>query len=124
MARRRSRRIIMRTVGSEVGSRESRGQVRMGSRAAALRKARLRALALESLEARTLLAVLPPIIHDPSAQVPLNPSGVLDLAKAPSAPAGTATIAADNNNTSNESSPTIIINPANPQKLVAVWTRS
>ena len=35
---------IMRTVASEVGSRQSGGQVRMGSRAAMLRKARLRQL--------------------------------------------------------------------------------
>src|SRR3954451_12054736 len=109
----------MRTVGSEVGSRESGGQVRMGTRTAALRKARLRALALESLEPRTLLAVLPPIIRDPNAPS----TGVIDLAKVGSAPNGTATIAGDNATTSNESSPTIIIDPANPQKMVAVWSR-
>src|SRR4051794_21073317 len=81
---------IMRTAAFEFGSRESRGQVRMGSRSTALRKARLRALALESLEARTLLATLPSIIHDPNALLPL------DFAKAGSSPTGGTTQAADN----------------------------
>ena len=98
----------MRTVASEIGSRESRGQVRMGLRAA-LRKARLRTLALESLEERMLLAVLPPISHDPNAALPI------DLAKTSNA--------ADNSVNSNESSPSIAANPADPQKLVAVWSR-
>src|SRR6478609_6371188 len=80
---------IMRTVASEIGSRESRGQVRIASRAAALRKARLRTLALESLEERMLLAVLPPITHDPNVSVPI------DLAKTSNP--------ADNATTSNES---------------------
>src|SRR3954451_18168201 len=99
----------MRTVASEIGSRESRGQVRIGSRAAALRKARLRTLALESLESRTLLATLPAITHDPNVPVPI------DFAKSSNG--------ADNATSSNESSPTIIINPLNTQKLVAVWSR-
>src|SRR4051794_33205106 len=98
----------MRTVASEVGSRESRVQVRVGSRVAALRKARLRALTLESLEPRTLLAVLPAIVRDPGAANPI------DL----SITAGGSTV------NSNESAPTIAIDPADPTKLVAVWTRS
>ena len=102
----------MRRVASEVESRESRGLVRMGTRLVASRKARLRALALESLEARTLLAVLPPIVHDPNAPLPI------DLAKTASGLPG------DNSTTSNESAPTIAIDPVNPQKLVAVWSRS
>src|SRR4051812_40339459 len=98
----------MRTAESEFGSRESRNEVRGGSRSAALRKARLRALALEALEARTLLAVLPPIVRDPSAASPI------DLANS----------VGGNSQTSNESAPTIAIDPVNPQHLVSVWTRS
>ena len=71
-----------------------------------------------------MLATLPAIVHDPNAPVPI------DLAQAGSAPSGGATNAADGsilatNNTGtieNESSPTIVIDPNNPQKLVAVYT--
>src|SRR5262249_16290351 len=98
----------MRMVASEIGSRESRGQVRTGSRTAALRKARLRALALESLESRMLLAVLPPAARDLNAPAPIDVSSFVTGA--------TAT-------TSSESSPTIAIDPALPQKLVSVWTQ-
>ena len=115
----------MRTVASEIGFRERRGQVGMGTRAAALRKARRRTLALELLETRVLLATLPAITPDPNAPLPI------DLAQAGSAPSGGATNSADGSilnpttNTGtieNESSPTIAIDPNNPQKLVAVYT--
>jgi len=106
----------MRTVASEIGFRERRGQGGMGSRAAALRKARRRTLALELLESRVLMATLPMITHDPNAPVPI------DLAQTGSAPGGGATDAGDNATTSNESSPTIVIDPNNAQKLVSVWT--
>ena len=114
----------MRTVASEIGFRERRKQVGMGSRAAALRKARRRSLALESLETRVLLATLPAITPNPNAPVPI------DLAQTGSAPSGGATNAADGsilatNGTGtieNESSPTIVIDPNNSQKLVTVYT--
>ena len=49
----------MRTVASEVENAEVDGAVRSRSRSVAARKSRLRRVALEGLEARTLLSVLP-----------------------------------------------------------------
>jgi hypothetical protein len=97
----------------------------MSARAVALRKARLRALALEPLETRVLLATLPPIVHDPNVPVPI------DLAKAGSAPGGGATNPGDasilstatgQGTVENASSPSIVIDPNNAQKLVTVYT--
>ena len=97
----------------------------MGAAARALRKARRRTLALELLETRVLLATLPTITHDPNAPVPV------DLAQQGSAPSGGATnpndgsILSTTTNTGtieNESSPTIVIDPNNSQKLVTVYT--
>src|SRR5262249_923543 len=65
-------------------------------------KARRRRAALESLEPRTLLAVLP----GPTApQSPVNVSRTIGGA------AGS------------ESSPSIVVNPSNPLQLASVWTR-
>ena len=77
----------------------------------ATRKARLRRIALESLEPRTLMAVLPAPIPDP--QIPFDATG-LYFARTisndgPSAPG-------------NDSSPQIAVDRYNPNKLVAVWT--
>src|SRR5271170_4207699 len=100
---------IMRTVASEIGFRERRKQVGMGTRAAALRKAHRRTLALELLEPRVLLATLPAITPSPNTPLPI------DLAQTGSAPSGGATNAADGSILSpttgtgtieNESSPT------------------
>ena len=52
--------MAMRTGASDVSSRGFRGQIRPDARLKKNRKSRLRRSALESLEARTLLAVLPP----------------------------------------------------------------
>src|SRR4051812_43029786 len=66
------------------------------------RKARLRRLALETLEERALMAGLP---------APLATGATVDISNP------------NNNLTGNESAPSIAIDPANPQKMVAVWTR-
>jgi len=59
---------------------------------------RLRTLALEPLEARTLMAVLPPV----------TVNGQVDIS----------------GGTGNDNTPTVTIDPNDPQKLVAVWTRN
>src|SRR4051794_40126179 len=98
LAWRRARRIAMRTVASEVESHRNRLPVRLGSRAVALRKSRLRRLALESLEVRALLSTLP-------AATILNRVDV-------------------SNSTGDESTPSVAINPSNPQNLASVWVRN
>jgi len=66
----------MRTVASENESQGARGQGRLGSRSrsAAIRKTRLRSSMIESLEDRTLLAVLPPITVTRRLR-PISPRG-------------------------------------------------
>ena len=62
------------------------------------RKGRLRRLALERLEERALMAALPtPILASPATALPYDPN-------------------------SNNSSPSIVVDPADPTKMVAVWT--
>ena len=95
----------MRTVASGVGSQGGLGKGRLGSRAGtfrAVRKARLRELALEWLEPRTLLATIP--VVSVSGQTVISPQGT-------------------NPNKDNTSSPSIVIDPYNSQKMVAVWVR-
>ena len=72
-------------------------------RAVAARKATTRRAALERLEERALMAVLP----TPTVAGPVNISGQVGLST----------------DTSNESTPSIAIDQNNPQHLVAVWTR-
>jgi subtilisin-like proprotein convertase family protein len=94
----------MRSETSEVGTNDPRPRTQGDSRASASavrnRKLRLRKLAIESLEERALMAVLPPV-----------------------AVVGTlATIVQGSpGNNTNNSSPTIVIDPTNSQKLAAVW---
>src|SRR3954454_7567854 len=87
----------MRAVASEVETSKVRPGSRPRTRPVLLRKSRLRALALENLETRALMATIP------GAQVtpPIDVSG----------------------SGGNESSPSIAINPANTSQLVGVWTR-
>jgi len=69
-----------------------------GVRAARIRKSRLRGLALEALESRTLLATLPPVTT--TSRTPVSTlSG-------------------------NANTPSIAIDPNNPMKMVAVWVRN
>jgi subtilisin-like proprotein convertase family protein len=75
---------------------------RIGS--ARAKKQHLRRLALEGLEARTLLSVLPPPVHDPKAPV-TNVAEQL-YGRSP---------------TANDSNPTVVVNPINPSEVVTVW---
>src|SRR4051794_30211534 len=90
----------MRTVASEVESRGVRGQAGSGSRSATTRKVRLRRLALEGLEARTLLATIPAATVSAQVDVSNNPGGT----------------------GAQETSPSIAYDPNSPQDMVAVWT--
>jgi subtilisin-like proprotein convertase family protein len=81
-------------------SRGNRSWNRKRSRKGLARKPRLRRTALENLEPRTLMAVLPTPTHNPGAPNPLNLSG---------------------NSSANYSAPTIAVDPANPKKLAAAW---
>jgi subtilisin-like proprotein convertase family protein len=95
----------MRSETSEVGTKDSRSRVQGLSRASSAsavrsRKLRLRKLAIEPLEERALMAVLP------AAAV------VGDL---------TTIVRGSIGNNTNASAPTIVIDPLNSQKLAAVW---
>ncbi len=70
-----------------------------GVRSSKLRKTRLRALALEPLEARTLMSTLPPVTTASRTAI------------------STAT-------TGNSDAPSIAIDPNDPLKMVAVWVRN
>ncbi|MFO0959111.1 MAG: Ig-like domain-containing protein [Isosphaeraceae bacterium] len=69
-------------------------------------KRRLRRLALDSLEPRTLLATLPAAVLDATkgGEKQINPW--------------------NSGGNVGQSSPTIVINPINPQQMVAVWTQT
>ncbi len=88
----------MRAVSPELDSPKVRVGSRPGSRSERLRKSRLRNVALEWLESRQLLAALP----TPTVTAQVNVS--------------------NSNGTSNDSSPSIAIDPTNPQHMVSVWT--
>jgi hypothetical protein len=96
--------MVMRTGTSDVSSRGLRGQVRSDARLKKTRKTRLRRAFLESefLEPRTLLAVIPAA----QATGVIQPIGI-----------GTSDVA-------NTSSPFVVIDPLDPQKLVAVWVNN
>src|SRR3954451_14784701 len=99
----------MRTVASEHESQGSR-RGRSGQRAAALRKWRLRSVAMERLEARELLATLPaPLV----TQHPYNPNGGNQYA--------IDNISANNGVGGNDSTPSVAVDPQNSKNLVAVW---
>src|SRR5436309_1066764 len=93
----------MRAVASEIDPSKARVGARPGARSARLRKTRLRNLALESLEARELLATVPALVQDTTARTASLFS-----------PPGTGSVS----NTS------IAIDPAHPNKMVAVWQRN
>lgn len=94
----------MRPVTSEIDARETRGRVRSSARAQQARKSHLRKLALEGLETRELLAVVPPLTVQ-----------------------GQALIADGGfNNTDsqvNESSPVVAVNPNNPNQVVSAYVQ-
>src|SRR5690349_5186353 len=88
----------MRAVDSETNTPKTRAGSRPGARSSWLRKSRVRSATLESLESRALMAVIPPAIV--SGQ----------------------TVVAQGNGNSNQSAPSIAVDPTNPQHLVSVWT--
>jgi hypothetical protein len=95
--------MVMRTGASDVPSRGLRGQVRADARLKKTRKTRLRRAFLESefLEPRTLLATIPAATPTGGVQ---SLTGLFDVTTS-----------------GNANSPTVTIDPANPQTLVAVW---
>src|SRR5438128_602283 len=82
--------------GDGLGKRSRRKTVRPSARARSIR------LGVEALEDRTLMSVLPTPIVDPTAATHIDISGV----------------------GGNHSSPSVAIDPVNPQHLAAVWTRN
>ena len=92
----------MRSQPFEVETEGHRTRSRRVRRHEVKRAESLRSLGLENLEARTLLAVLPTIVTTPN---------VVDISGKPSS-------------TSNQSTPSIAVDPNNSQKLVAVWVRN
>lgn len=88
----------MRADASENESPKSRPGSRGKGRPVGLRKLWLRSVSLEALEPRTLMAVLPAALI-----------------------AGRGIVAGSGGN---QSSPSIAVNPTDPEQLVAVWTRS
>ncbi len=93
----------MGTAASERDSRGARGQNRSGTRTAVIRRSRLRGLVVESLETRTLLAVIPQV--SASAPIDISNSGGL----------------VTNARNGNQTAPSVAIDPTNPQDMVAVW---
>ena len=101
----------MRAVPSPASSPAEKTGDRPNRAQAATRKARARRMALEALEPRALMTVLPPLA--PYQDPQLVASGV----------DGAGTISSDSAGTpGNDSAPQIAVDRYNPDKLVAVWT--
>src|SRR4051794_27988462 len=100
----------MRAAPSPATSPADRSGDRPKQTGAATRKARLRQLALESLEPRSLMAVLPAPVPDP--QGPLAPAALDSFRGIPNE---------GPSNPGNDSSPQIAVARYTPNKLVAVW---
>ena len=106
----------MRSVPLPASSRvaQARGPRRPAPESNTNTKSRLRRLALEGLEPRTLLAVLPAatiLVPGGSTQGDISTQPGIDVV-----PAG--------QNHGNDNTPSVVIDPANPKILVAVWTRN
>src|SRR4051812_17744334 len=97
--------MVMRTGASDIPSQGYRGRIRPDARLNRNRKARLRRAFLENeaLEARTLLATIPTPAVVGRFDVS-NPSGTTD-------------------DHSNESTPSIAVDPSDSSHLVSAWTR-
>ena len=89
----------MRTGASDVSSRGLRGQLRSNGRLEKARKARLRRSALECLEERTLLSVLPAVQVSGAVQTLSDSNGAM-------------------------SSPQVVVDRYNPNHLVSVWVEN
>src|SRR5436309_3382065 len=91
----------MRSEPSKLGMKGARGRTHGGPRRGSARNSMLRQIALEALEPRMLLAAaLPTPAVLPNSQVDIT--GL----------------------EGNESSPSIAVDPVNPNKLAAVWVRN
>src|SRR3954451_2174658 len=90
----------MRSEPAKMGTKGTRGRTLRGPRRGLARNSMLRRIALEALEPRTLMAVLPTPTVLPNSQVDIS------------------------NSRGDESSPTIAIDQLNPNKLAAVWVRN
>src|SRR4051812_31258103 len=87
----------MRSEPSKLGMKGARGRTPRGPRRGSARNSMLRAIALEALEPRTLLAALPTPTVLPSSQIDVSQLE------------------------GNESSPSVAVDQHNPNKLAAVW---
>jgi subtilisin-like proprotein convertase family protein len=93
--------MAMGTGASGNSLRGPRGRNRLASGPGGIRRARTRRVELEALESRTLLSVLPPATV---TGTPQNLTGLVDASKQ-----------------GNADSPTVVVDPADPNKMVAVW---
>jgi len=108
----------MRMIASEMETTEATGEIRQKSRVVAARKSRLRRMTIEGLEARTLLATLPASSADFTTLSQLTGSALTGGGNLSSTAGG------GGSSTSNESSPQIVVDRYDPNKLVAVWVRN
>jgi subtilisin-like proprotein convertase family protein len=100
----------MRRVDSEGDSQSNRGRKRGDARPTSAQKPHLRRLALEALEERTLLSTAPRALATAST-LPMP------VTTQQSFVGGGIT-----SNAANTSSPSVAVDPVDPQKLVAAWT--
>lgn len=103
----------MRRAATEHEAFEVGGQSRRQTRLKSVRKERLRRLALDTLETRTLLSTLPPVTF---FNQPLKPN----TPPTPLLPVNLVTAGPQDNN----SSPQVAIDRYDPQKMVAVWVNN
>ena len=99
----------MRRVDSEGDSQSSRDRERSGARSSPARKPSLRRLALEGLEARTLLSTARTLVSTLPTPITVGQSYV--------GSSDTVT-----SNQGNSSSPSVAVDPLNANKLIAAWT--
>jgi subtilisin-like proprotein convertase family protein len=93
--------MVMRTGSSDIRPRGHRKQIHQHARLKKLRRSQYRRIELEGLESRTLLATTP------APTVVGSPTGLTNFF--------------DVTQSGNANSPTVAIDPFDPQKLVAVW---
>jgi len=104
---------------------ESRNQPETAVRRLAARKATLRRLSLDALETRTLMAVLPA----PVLPAPVLPAPVFATTGGPAIlpsyqTSGAVLVSPGGGSHSDDSSPSIAIDPLDPSKMVAAWTHN
>jgi subtilisin-like proprotein convertase family protein len=108
----------MRRVDLDGGSQGNRGRVRGGARpSSADSRSHLRRLALEGLEDRVLLSTK--TVSGPLT-VTTNTANVSNL-PTPTVSSGTANTPVSLSTLGNASTPTVAVDPVNPQNLIAAW---